>query len=67
MKHFKAFNQHTDYESFTQTDEFIKPNLSYCIKENEWHFNYYTDPRLIAKFYVEDDSEQTMKIGRAHV
>lgn len=40
-KYLKLFENHLQYESFTQTEEFIKPNVSHCIAENEVHYNPY--------------------------
>ena len=39
MYYLKKFNAHSDYVSFTGTSEFIKPNVSYCVQENEVHYN----------------------------
>ena len=39
MEYLKLFENHTEYQSFKQTDEFIKPNVSHCIQENEVHYN----------------------------
>lgn len=39
MKHLKKFQNHTGYEAFTQTEDFILPNVSYCFEENEVHYN----------------------------
>ena len=41
-KYLKKFGNHTDYESFTQTGDFIKPNVSLCVQENEVHYNPWT-------------------------
>ena len=41
-KYLKKFGTHTDYESFTQTGDFIKPNVSLCVQENEVHYNPWT-------------------------
>ena len=38
-KYLKLFENHTRYESFTQTEEFVRPNVSHCIAENEVHYN----------------------------
>ena len=42
MKYLKLFENHTEYETFKQTDEFIKPNVSHCVQENEVHYNPHT-------------------------
>ena len=39
-KYLKLFNVHTEYESFTGTSAFIKPNISVCLDApEEVHFN----------------------------
>lgn len=39
MEFLKAFANHNEYSAFTGTSEFVKPNVSYCIAENENHYN----------------------------
>lgn len=58
-ENLKLFNEHSEYEDFIQTEGFTRPNVSYCIEENEVHYNPYTDPRLIIKYYVDDASNAT--------
>lgn len=41
MKYIKNFENHTEYEAFTGTTAFIKPNVSLCKEENEVHYNPY--------------------------
>lgn len=38
-EYIKLFNNHQEYEAFTQTDKFKRPNVSHCIEENEVHYN----------------------------
>lgn len=38
-KYLKLFNGHAEYEAFKQTSDFIKPNVSHCVQENEVHYN----------------------------
>ena len=35
----KLFNSHNDYESFLNSNDFVKPNVSYCKQENEVHYS----------------------------
>ena len=44
MKYLKKFENHTQYESFTATTDFIKPNVSLCETEGEVHYNPYVPP-----------------------
>ena len=62
MKYIKSFENHTEYETFTGTTEFILPNVSLCKQENEVHYNPYVEPvetRVVAKFNVTDTSNPT--------
>lgn len=38
-KYIKTFEYHDDYSDFINTNDFIKPNVSHCINENEVHYN----------------------------
>lgn len=38
-ENLKLFNEHSEYGSFIQTEGFTRPNVSYCIEENEVHYN----------------------------
>ena len=62
-KYIKLFNNHAEYTAFTQTDDFIKPNVSHCVQQNEVHYNPWTDPRLIVKYNVTDASQSTQLYG----
>lgn len=39
MKYLKKFDQHTNYETFMDSQDLIYPNVSYCVDRNEVHFN----------------------------
>lgn len=64
MKYIKLFKNHSDYETFTATTEFVKPNVSVCKQENEVHYNPYVDP-YNGHTYVEIGGLKwaTMNIG----
>ena len=51
-KYIKSFSNHNDYEDFTHSDDYIRPNTSYCKSENEVHYNPIPDPRLYVTFYA---------------
>ena len=59
----KNFNNHSEYEAYTaDTVNFILPNVSICILENDVHYNPYVEPaetRVVAKFNVTDISNPT--------
>ena len=38
MIHIKKFENHSEYEAFTASTEFVLPNASYCANENEAHY-----------------------------
>lgn len=38
MKYFKVFRNHENYEENIGSDNFKRPNISYCTNENEIHF-----------------------------
>ena len=52
-KHLKLFNNHDDYSDFTETSDFILPNVSHCIEENEVHYNPYVRPIHNGHEYVD--------------
>lgn len=41
MKYLKKFSTHSDYATFTGGTDFILPNVSYCVNEDEVHYNPY--------------------------
>lgn len=43
MKYLKKFSTHSDYATFTGGTDFILPNVSYCVNEDEVHFNQIAD------------------------
>lgn len=44
MKYIKKFSNHSSYELFKLGREFVKPNLSLCIEEDELHYTQYIKP-----------------------
>lgn len=50
-KYLRNFSQHTHYETFI-AGEYAKPNVSYCIEENEIHYNPLVGP-YNGKAYVD--------------
>lgn len=58
-KYLKLFRQHSDYQTFIGgggESEFILPNVSHCIEENDVHYN---PTELIIKYTVSDASVPT--------
>ena len=62
-KYIKLFNTHAEYETYINGSDKILPNVSYCEDNDEVHFNPWSDPRVIAKFNVEDVSEPVALYG----
>lgn len=60
MKYLKMFESHSGYETFTQGDEFIKPNVSHCVQENEVHYNPIAD---YSKKYLRTTALNDGEIG----
>ena len=52
-KYLRKFESHSDYESFKHTEDFIRPNVSHCVAENENHYNQVIDSRLYVTLYAE--------------
>jgi len=65
MKYLKLFNQHTDYETFKASQDYIEPNVSYCINEDEVHYNPKTVDPYNGHAYVEIGGLKwaTMNVG----
>jgi len=42
--YLKKFENHTEYETYTASTEFITPNVSLCEQENEVHYSPYIAP-----------------------
>ena len=66
-KYLKLFNEHTEYVAFTQTEDFVLPNVSHCITENHVHYNPIV-PHDYTKDYltfvaIEDGTFQFNKDG----
>lgn len=72
FKYIKKFKKHTDYETFI-SDDFIKPNVSLCVEENEVHYNPIPSPKDIVgsvayydgstvKFALKEDYTSAMGV-----
>lgn len=61
MIYIKYFEEHSNYQDFTETDKFVKPNVSYCVEENEVHYNPHILPenRLLITYNVSNASTPT--------
>lgn len=50
-ENLKLFNEHSEYEDFIQTDDFTRPNVSYCIQEDEVHYSQVIPVPGMARLY----------------
>ena len=41
MKYIKLFENHSDYAAYVESQDYLTPNVSYCVDLNEVHFNKY--------------------------
>lgn len=55
MKYLRLFDTHADYQDFTETQEFILPNVSRCRASNDVHYNPIPETRLIVTYNIVDD------------
>ena len=55
MKYLKKFNNHQNYEVFTQSEDYIEPNVSFCETEDEIHYNPYIPP-FFCKLTLNNDN-----------
>lgn len=39
MEYLKLFENHSQYADFIETEDFVRPNVSHCIEENDVHYN----------------------------
>ncbi len=53
MVYLRKFENHNNYVAFTESEEFIKPNVSICDEEDEVHYNPYVIPKSIAEVIME--------------
>ena len=59
-KYLKEFQSHSDYNTYITGQDKILPNVSYCVNENEVHYNPWYDPeRFVAKFNVTTTTTAT--------
>ena len=60
MKYIKTFNAHTDYEIFVESENLLKPNVSYCKEEEEIHYKpIYDSKRFVAEYDITNTTSTT--------
>lgn len=57
-KYLKKFDTHSEYQTYINGQDAILPNVSYCVNNNDVHYNPYFPP-IVAKFNVTDTSSAT--------
>lgn len=62
----KKFEKHWDYEDFVLSGEMERPNVSYCVLENEVHYNQLVDFTFTGYFNVTDTSTPTVILGSTY-
>ena len=55
-KYLKLFETHSQYEAYIGGGA-VLPNVSYCIDNDEVHYNPWVETRLVATFNVTDTSQ----------
>lgn len=58
--YLKKFDTHSSYEEFIGGEEYITPNVSVCVEENDVHLN---DELNILTFFAEEDNS-TISLNR---
>lgn len=58
MEYIKQFQTHNQYEAYAESENFIRPNVSYCVDKDELHFNskektVEEETRVVAYFYID--------------
>lgn len=60
MKYLRLFETHAQYEAFLPTEEFIRPNVSYCKQPGHVHYNQITSSdKYLTLIALEDESTFT--------
>ena len=59
MEYIKQFQTHNQYEAYVESENFIRPNVSYCVDKDELHFNskesaVEEETRVVAYFYIDN-------------
>ena len=55
MKYTKLFQSHSDYNTYISSNDKLLPNVSYCVNENEVHFNPWTYAETYFTFTALED------------
>ena len=59
-KFIKLFGTHNQYESFTHSEDFVRPNVSVCQDQPKVvHYNHLIETKVVAKYNVTSTSSPT--------
>ena len=58
MKYLRKFSAHTDYETYITGNSKVLPNVSYCVDENDVHYNPYV-PMNVITYYASAKLAET--------
>jgi hypothetical protein len=64
MKYLKKFNQHSLYENYALSSDFVKPNVSLCLQEDEVHYSQYVP--IYQTEYIESSGSNHIIIPLTH-
>ena len=56
-EYIKLFENHTQYETYKNSADYVTPNVSYCEQQDEVHYNPWIDPRLVVTFNINDSCD----------
>ena len=63
MKYLKKFDQHTQYDSYIESEDYLKPNVSYCEEHNNIHHSEKDHTIEYLTFTALEDGTFTFTIG----
>ena len=63
MKYLKKFDQHSEYEGYLESENYLKPNVSYCGEHNNIHHSEKDLTKKYLTFTALEDGEFTLTIN----
>lgn len=63
MKYFRIFNLTSDYEAYMETEEAIKPNISYCSGDNTTYISTGETPQVDVTGVTISTASTTINVG----
>ena len=62
MKYIKLFEEHAGYEAYKNSQDYLTPNVSYCVDRNEVHFEKYVRDYSKEYFTIEALEDTVLSI-----